>query len=349
MCLIMMRKYIAAGYVSASSLPLLTSEDVRKLSHMNVAFGHVRDDEIRTEHLKQHMNELNRLKQDNPELTVLLSVGGWSAGGFSEAASTEAGRGRMAESALRVLHELPFDGIDLDWEYPCYAEAGIEASPRDKSNFTLLLRTMREALDRKGQEDGRHYPLTIAAGADQYYIDGTEMDEVGKLVDFVQLMTYDMRGGFQVLTGHHTNLYTPTGDLFRISTDASVRMFVQAGVPKSKIVIGAAFYSRLWKQVPDRNHGLHQMAGGSGGYGPDFTTLDADYIGKNGFVRYWDDEARAPYLFDGSTFISYEDEESIRHKCEYARMSGLAGIMFWEYGCDRTHRLLDAIDKGLRD
>ena len=74
-------------------------------------------------------------------------------------------------------------------------------------------------------------------------------------------MTYDMRGGFQVLTGHHTNLYTPTGDLFRISTDASVNLFVRAGVPKEKIVIGAAFYSRVWNEVPDRNHGLHQMAG----------------------------------------------------------------------------------------
>lgn len=345
----MTQRYISAGYASAENLADLTSEDVRKLTHLNVAFGHVRDDEIRTDHLQPYMNELKKLKLEYPELTVLLSVGGWSAGGFSEAASTETGRRRMAESALRVLGQQPFDGIDLDWEYPCYAEAGIGASAEDKTNFTLLLRTMREALDGKGKADSRHYMLTIAAGADQYYIDGTEMEKVQQLVDFVQLMTYDMRGGFQVLTGHHTNLFTPTGDLFRISTDASVRMFVRAGVPRNKIVIGAAFYSRLWKQVPGRNNGLHQMAGSSGGYGPDFTALAADYIGKNGFVRYWDDEARAPYLFDGSTFISYEDEESIRHKCGYVKDNGLAGIMFWEYGCDRTGRLLDAVDKGLRE
>ena len=254
----------------------------------------------------------------------------------------------MAESAVDNLSGHPFDGIDLDWEYPCYAEAGIHADPADKTNFTLLLRELRETLDRKGAADGRHYLLTIAAGADQYYVDGTEMDQASELLDFVQLMTYDMRGGFQTLTGHHTNLYTPTGDLFRISVDASVKLFLKAGVPKEKIVIGGAFYSRMWKDVPDRNRGLYQMAPGSGGYGPEFGRLASEYIGKNGFVRYWDDEARAPYLFDGSTFISYDDETSLRHKCGYVMEKGLAGLMFWEYGCDKTGRLLEAVNSGFR-
>lgn len=254
----------------------------------------------------------------------------------------------MAASAVRVLEEFPFDGIDLDWEYPCYGEAGIASSPDDKRNFTLLLKTIREALSAKGEEDGRHYLLTIAAGADQYYVDGTEMAKVQQYLDYVQLMTYDMRGGFQVLTGHHTNLYTPTGDLFRISTDASVNLFIRAGVPKEKIVIGAAFYSRIWNEVPDRNHGLHQMAGSTGGYGPSFAELEAKYINKNGYIRYWDEEACAPFLFNGSSFISYDDEESIQCKCDYVKDQGLAGIMFWEYGCDPTHRLLGAVHQGLK-
>lgn len=341
----MENQYFKVGYVSDSALSDMTREDLLKLTHINVAFGHVRQDEIVTEHLKQ-VDAIQRIKREFPELKVLLSVGGWSAGGFSEAASTETGRQKMAASAVRVIRTLPFDGIDLDWEYPCYGEADIASSPADKQNFTLLLRAIREALDVQGAEDGRHYMLTIAAGADQYYVDGTEMDKVHSYLDYVQVMTYDMRGGFQVLTGHHTNLYTPTGDLFRISTDASVRMFVNAGVPRNKIVIGAAFYSRKWSGVPNRNNGLHQMAASAGGYGPSFTELDADYINKQGYIRYWDNEACSPYLFDGSTFISYEDEQSIRCKCEYARSQGLAGIMFWEYSCDKTHRLLDAIHQG---
>ena len=254
----------------------------------------------------------------------------------------------MAASAVRVLSAFPFDGIDLDWEYPCYGEADIASSPDDKANFTLLLKAIREALDARGAQDGRHYLLTIAAGADQYYVDGTEMDQAQRYLDYVQLMTYDMRGGFQILTGHHTNLYTPTGDLFRISADASVKLFLAAGVPKEKLVMGVAFYSRMWNGVPDRNRGLHQMAAGTGGYGPDFTELASDYIGKNGYVRYWDEETRAPYLFNGSSFISYDDEESIGHKCDYVKANGLAGLMFWEYGLDQTQRLLNAMHRGLR-
>jgi chitinase len=335
------------GYAGDRSLPDITAEDARKLTHLNIAFGHVKDDAIQTGHL-QNMHVVKRLKRDHPQLNVLLSVGGWSAGGFSEAASTAAGRKRMADSAVRTLEQFPLlDGIDLDWEYPCYGEAGIDASPDDKRNFTLLLAEIRRALDQKGEADGRHYLLTIAAGADQYYIDGTEMDQVVPYLDYVQLMTYDMRGGFQTLTGHHTNLYTPAGDLFRISVDASVRMFHQAGVPLEKLVIGAAFYSRMWKGVPNRNHGLHQMAETSGGYGPEFTMLVNAYINQNGFTRYWDDEAKAPYLFNGDTFISYDDEQSIAHKCAYVKQRGLLGVMFWEYKCDRTHRLLDAIYRNL--
>lgn len=339
------------GYVGHADLPDLKTEDLLKLTHINIAFGHVQDDVIVAEHLR-NMNELSRIKNEHPDVSILLSVGGWSAGGFSEAASTDQGRRSLAQSSLGVIAKYGLDGIDLDWEYPCYGEAGIAASPKDRDNFTLLLRTIREALDERGTADGRHYLLTIAAGADQYYIDGTRMDEAQRYLDYVQLMTYDMRGGFQILTGHHTNLYTPTGDLFRISTEASVNLFLKAGVPKDKIVIGAAFYSRMWKGVPNIHNGLHQMAATSGGYGPEFTELHEAYIDRNGFVRYWDDEAKAPYLYDGGlndggTFITYDDEESIRWKCRYTLEQQLGGVMFWEYRCDRTGLLLEAIRAGL--
>src|SRR5690606_29111822 len=154
--------------------------------------------------------------------------------------------------------------------------AGIASSREDKTNFTLLLKELREALDVEGAANGRHYSLTIAAGADRYFIDGTEMAEVQRYLDFVILMTYDMRGGFQTFTGHHANLFTPSGDLFRISADASARLFAEAGVPKDKIVIGAAFYSRMWTDVPNRDNGLHQMTAGPGGYGPDYARLSAE-------------------------------------------------------------------------
>lgn len=340
------KQHLLIGYVSSPALPAVTAEDARKMTHINVAFGHVKNNRITVSNTR-NLDTLGKLREYNPELGILLSIGGWSAGGFSEAAATVEGRQLFARTAVEILKDAQLDGIDVDWEYPCYGVAGIEAQPADKQNFTLLLKELREALDRQGDEDGRHYLLTIATGADQYFIDGTEMEEVQKYLDWVQLMTYDMRGGFQILTGHHTNLFTPTGDLFRISVDASVNLFIDAGVPREKIIIGGAFYSRMWKNVPNKNNGLYQMSPTSGGYGPVYTDLLQDYINKNGFTRFWDTEAQAPYLFDGSTFITYDDEESLRAKCAYLVEQGLRGIMFWEYSCDQSGALLDAIHTSL--
>lgn len=250
--------WILAGYAGRKVLSTITTEDANRLTHLNIAFAHIQENKI-TYTDTNTIHEIQRLKAVNPRLTVLLSVGGWGSDGFSKAAATPEGRQSVCESAIKLLQEFPFDGIDLDWEYPCYSIAGTAASPSDKENFTLLLKELREALDQYGRGK-THYLLTIAAGADQYYIDGTDIRDIHPYLDFIQLMTYDMRGGFQTLTGHHTNLYTSTGDLFRISVDASVRLFSLAGVPREKIVIGAAFYSRKWKDVPDVNNGYLQIA-----------------------------------------------------------------------------------------
>ena len=338
----MTNEKLLIGYVWSHALPAVGPEDAQKMTHINIAFGHVKDAQV-TLPPDHRLDELNRLREYNPRLGILLSLGGWGSGGFSEAAATEEGRRLLANSAVQVLKEYGLDGIDVDWEYPCYSVAGIASQAADKQNFTLLLKEMRRALDEQGENDGRHYLLTIAAGADQYFIDGTEMDQVEQYLDWVQLMTYDMRGGFNTFTGHHTNLFTSTGDLFRISVDASVNLFAKAEVPKDKIIIGAAFYSRLWQNVPNVNNGLHQMTAASGGYGPMYTELAAEYINKNGFVRYFDQEAQAPHLFDGQTFITYDDGESIRAKCAYLKEQGLKGIMFWEYSCDQTRTLLDTM------
>ncbi|HBS45502.1 MAG TPA: chitinase, partial [Paenibacillus sp.] len=106
----------------------LTRDHLMKLTHLNVAFGYVKDDQITTAHLKC-TNQLQEMKAMYPNLTLVLSVGGWGNGGFSEAASTEEGRLKFAASAVQVVTDFPFDGIDLDWEYPCYSEADIESSP----------------------------------------------------------------------------------------------------------------------------------------------------------------------------------------------------------------------------
>lgn len=327
------------GYVMIPALSRMREEDLRVLDIVNLAFGHVKNQEVVCE-LDGAMPHLARARETNPALRFVLSVGGWGADGFSEAAGSEEGRGLFARSCAALVRKYGLDGIDVDWEYPCISIAGIKASPEDRENFTLLLAETRKELDRLGD---RHYILSIAGGGDSYYTRCTQLSEAEKYLDYVQLMSYDLRGGFTVQTGHHTNLYTNRADLSACSTDEGVRAYLAAGVPREKLVIGCAFYSRQWKGVPDVNHGWMQMAQSTGGYGPGFAELEASYINKNGFVRYWDDEAKAPYLYDGDTFITYDDVQSLREKVQYVKDRGLAGAMYWEYSSDENGTLMRAL------
>ena len=323
------------GYVTDGSLETVTAEDAARLTHINLAFGVIKDGLLDMSHMP-HIGEVNRIRKLNPGLKFVLSVGGWGAGGFSLMCRTAAGREAFAAYCLKVVEKHGLDGIDIDWEYPCDNSAGIDCDPSDRQNYTLLLQALRDAL-------GKDRIVSIAAGAGNYFIEGTEMDRVAQICNYVQLMTYDMRSGFQKEAGHHTNLFTSSGDRLNGSVKSSVDAFHAAGVPREKIVIGAAFYSRRWDGLPNINRGLFQQAETVGQYGPGYTTLTESYINKNGFVRYWDDEAMAPFLFNGSSLISYDDPESIRLKCVYLKTKGLKGIMYWDHGSDPSRALLGAM------
>ena len=331
-----MPKPIVLAYVVNRALIKVTPDDAKRLTHINVAFGKVGADFKLDDHELQNIDYIRVLRRWNPNLKFVLSVGGWGAGGFSNMAMTAEGRKAFAESCAEYAKANDLDGIDIDWEYPCNDSAEIDADSRDKQNFTYLLQALRDAL-------GENKIVSIAAGAGAYYVRDTEMDKVAAICDYVQLMTYDMRSGFCKQSGHHTSLYPTTGDDSGNSTAEVVDMFHAAGVPIEKMVIGAAFYSRKWDGVPNVNLGQLQNAESIGQYGPDYTLLVKEYINKNGWTRYWDDVAKAPFLFNGSSLISYDDPESIKAKCEYLLKKGLLGIMYWEHGCDDTHTLLKTI------
>lgn len=329
-------KHLKIAYAMNASLPDITREDARRLTHLNLAFGLIREGMLDLSGLG-NIGLVPRIRKWNPSLRIVLSVGGWGAGGFSEMARTEEGRWEFARSVRRAVDEHDLDGVDIDWEYPCSDLAGIVASPRDRENFTHLLRALRRQL-------GPERILSIAAGAGEYFVRGTQMDQVAKLTDYVQLMTYDMRSGFCRQAGHHAALTATAGDDSGLNTCDVVRMFQRAGVPAKKIVVGAAFYARRWLGVPNVNHGLLQQAGSVGLGGPHFDEITDEFIEKNRFEQFWDADAQAAYLWNGSEFISFETPEAIRLKCEYVRREGLLGIMYWEHGCDSTRALLGAID-----
>ena len=331
---------IVLGYSTGRGLDRITPEDARRLTHINVAFGVIRDGLLSMHNLPDLKNQLARVRAMNPAIKIVLSIGGWGAGGFSLMSRTREGRGAFAESVRKAIEEYKLDGVDIDWEYPCNDEAEIDCDPSDKVNFTLLMQALRDVA-------GPDRIVSIAAGGGDYFVRDTEMDKVAQICDYIQLMTYDLNWKYKV-TRHHTSLYALENSYAEGNADYCTKLFHNAGVPMEKIVLGAAFYSRKWQGVQAENNGLLQPTETLGGYGPPYSELLENYINKNGFVRYWDDHAKAPYLFDGSTFISYDDEQSIKEKCKYILDNGLLGLMYWEHSCDPTGELLKAIYEGLR-
>ncbi|WP_157949875.1 glycoside hydrolase family 18 protein [Vallitalea okinawensis] len=339
-----MNEKMILGYVGNTGI--VTPKQAKQLTHINIAFGHLNSDgTISVEHLTV-LNKMDEIRSHNPDIKIVLSLVPAEPDAFTVCCASSELREKVGESCAKMVTDFNFDGVDLDWEYPCVPSNGANCTPADKQNFTYLCKTIRQHLD---AIDGQRYVLSIAAGADLYYVESVELPELMQYLDYICLMTYDLKCGFHALAGHHTQLYSSTGDVFRNSCDQALRLFHHAGVPKDRLLMGAAFYSRKWENIEDRNHGLLQISKNGGGYGPDYGLLVESYVNKNGYIRYWDDEAKAPYLFNGSTFLSYDDEESLKAKCDYIKDEGFGGIFYWEHKCDPTGTLLDTICRELND
>ena len=334
-------EYYSIGYITNPKMPDVTQDDVSKLTHINLAFGLVKDGLLDT-HQLTNIGCIEQFRRWNPAVKIVLSVGGWGAGGFSTMAMTDAGRRAFAASCLDYVNAHGLDGIDIDWEYPCSDSAGIDADPRDRENYTALLQALRDAL-------GQNRIVSLAAGAGDYFVRDTEMDKVAEIVDYVQLMTYDMRNGATTQAGHHAALGASNGDDDKTSTRYIVDLFHSAGVPLRKLIVGIAFYGRSFSGVPNVNNGLLQPAGSVGEYGPEYKDLTEEFRRAGNFTEYWDADAEASYLWNGSDFISFESPEAVRRKCVYTKEKGLLGVMYWEHAADTTRELLGVIAYVMQD
>ncbi len=339
----MKRNHVFAPYVFAGGVDQLRVRDMERITHLNFAFMLIKDGKGDLSHIKPGvLDSIRACKLINPDLKLIVSIGGWGAGGFSDACLTDEGIELLASSTVELALKEGFDGVDVDWEYPCSDQAGIDYGPHDKEGYTKFMRALRKYLDAAGPG----HLLTTAVGAEQYYIDGTEMDKVAEVVDWVNLMTYDMRGGFTNVTGHHANPYPQSGEPDGPSSLRTIELFHNAGVPYEKLVIGSSFGSRGWRGCNTwKNNGLGVVAKTvGGGFGGGYSKLKENYINKNGFTRFWDENAKAAYLYDGDTFVTYEDPDSLRVKCQMVYDLGLKGLMYWAYG---DHALFEVVAENL--
>lgn len=342
-------KPVIIGYVGGfRGLIATDSIDVWRLSHINYAFVDIKDNRawLHNEATDTiNLKKLSGLKKINPELKILISIGGWSwSKNFSDATLTDTSTRNFALSAVDIVSKFNLDGIDIDWEYPGLPGDNNTHRPEDKQHYTLLFKELRRGLDSLSVITNMRYLVTTAVGGSQAFIDHTEMDKVQQYNDYINIMSYDYTGGWDSVSGHHTNLYSSSGDTNQSSAHRSIQKFIKAGVPPEKIVIGLAFYGKGWQMESADNNGLYRKALKSA-RGGGFTYLKDSLVNKNGFKEYWDAAAKAPYLFseEKKIFITYDNERSVKEKCKYVKRNGLGGAMFWEYNSDKKGYLLKVI------
>lgn len=342
-------RYEIVGYYAGWKGPI--PFDARDVTVVNYAFV---DFAFKTE--SPDLARLVALKRDNPRLRIMAAIGGWTGSGpFSNMASDAASRAAFIDASLRFLRGHGFDGIDLDWEYPtqigvpCAAAETCER-PEDKRNFISLAREMRAAFDAAGRSDGKRYLLTIAAGADAKFVEGDWLPELAKSLDWINLMTYDYHGSLEPrVSGLNAPLRADPHDAAQASVASSVERLLEIGIPARRITLGMPFYGKSWVgcEKGPRRDGLYQACDrfGSEHTSPEVTR----HVNGNSFERHFNTPGRVPYLYDPQTgtFVTYEDEDSIRAKAELARDRGLLGAMFWELGSDDDGKLRRTVAREL--
>jgi len=320
-----------------------------------------------------NFQQLQALKQQYPQLKVLISLGGWTwSKYFSDAALTKQSRQRFVSSCidLFIKGNIPppgwggmggpgaaagvFDGIDIDWEWPgSEGNPGNTIRPEDKQNYTRLLAEFRKQLHAYGKNSGERYLLTAFLPASAAKIDaGFAVSDIFGPLSFATVQGYDFHGTWESSTNHQSNLYTSPDDPSspRYSDDAVVREYLSRGAPPKELVVGVPFYSRGWAGVAPANHGLYQPAAGAAPgmweAGVDDYEVVKERLGS-GFTRYEDARAGAAWLFDGTTFWTFDDPPIMRAKADYVSRNRLGGIMFWELSGDTPEgELIAAIADG---
>lgn len=295
-----------------------------------------RDGEKESERYKQVV----ALRDKNPNLKILLAIGGWAFGSspFRELTGNVFRMNQFVYEAIEFLRDYKFNGLDVDWEYPRGAD--------DRASYVNLLKELRLAFEGEAKSSGQPRLLLTAAvpASFEAIAAGYDVPEIAKYLDFINVMTYDFHGQWERQVGHNSPLYpleSATAYQKKLTVDYSAREWVKQGAPKEKLMIGMPTYGRSFTLVDTTKFDVGAPASGGGTSGK--------YTGEAGFMSYyevcdflhgdnttlvWDNEQQVPFAYRGDQWVGFDDERSLKTKMAWLKEEGFGGIMIWSVDMD---------------
>ena len=327
---------------------------------------------------KGNFQQLQILKSQYPHLKTLLSVGGWTwSDHFSDVFADPQKRTNFCQSLLSLVETYGFDGADIDWEYPGHPGEGDNSfrPGEDAANYVVGLAECRALFP-------SNKLLTVATPCNPALYED-EMDLAGMIgrLDWVNLLSYDLHGAWDPVTGHHSQLFLNPGDpkasdplVSRFTQSACISGHFNEGVPPQKITLGIPTYGRSFARVNQSFGGIPPIFGlfqtfngvpkgtwdsGGGSTGVfDFEDIVTNVLTSSSASREFDPAAQAPTLTwslggnKGLGFMTYDDRESVCSKADHALSTGIGGLMFWEFSGDvedHPESLIQAMFCGLNE
>ncbi|MGL4774367.1 MAG: glycosyl hydrolase family 18 protein, partial [Clostridium sp.] len=327
---------------------------------------------------KGHFNLLQVMKKEHPDVKLLLSIGGWAASrGFYTMMDTDAGIDAFVDSCVEFIRTYGFDGVDIDFEFPSStsqsgnpADFDVSEPRRDTINerYNVMMKKLREGIDKAGEEDGKDYLLTAAVSASSWVLGGVSSNEYAKHLDFLSVMSYDFHGGWNEFVENQANIYPDPADRETMNMLMPVLgmdwayKYYRGVLPPEKILMGVPYYTRGWENVQGGN--------GTGLHGSSKTPATGKYniwadLDENGneipaganplwhvlnlmeqdpnLKVHWDDVGKVPYIWQNEekVFLSFENERSIDERLKYIEEKNLGGALIWvmdgDYGLNPNY------------
>ncbi|MFH1071642.1 MAG: glycoside hydrolase family 18 protein [Candidatus Glassbacteria bacterium] len=254
---------------------------------------------------------------------ILVSIGGGGGGraveGFPPVAADPALRRKFIGNLLEFCRQHGYDGIDFDWEYP--------RDSTERNNHALLVSELRQEIERRGTG-----LLITMANSGRIGSESTfDHGKLARSLDWFNVMTYDFHGLWSDRAGHNAPMYsvTPRGTGAPESDYTAVAYLTrELGIPREKLLLGLPFYG-FELEASDLN------APCDGGRYIDYSEIVTGWA-AGGWEYHWDEQALVPWLSgdDRRRIITFDNPRSLAIKCDFARVSGLRGVMIWALGQD---------------